>query len=101
MALTDVDMDNVTPATWPLADAPPTYWLTRFVLVRMLGGLYAVAFLVAINQILPLIGADGLLPVGLFLKQVSTALGSASAGFARLPSLFWLGHSDAALLAAA
>lgn len=59
------------------------------------------AFLVAINQILPLIGADGLLPVGLFLKQVSAALGSAGAGFARLPSLFLLGHSDATLLAAA
>ncbi|MVN74710.1 lipase maturation factor family protein [Hymenobacter sp. HMF4947] len=80
---------------------PPTYWLTRFVLLRLLGALYAVAFLVAINQVIPLIGAKGLLPVGLYLKQVSTALGSAGAGFARLPSVFWLGHSDAALLAAA
>ena len=96
-----MDINGAAPATWPLAGAPPTYWLTRFVVLRLLGGLYAVAFLVAINQILPLIGADGLLPVGLFLKQVSAALGSAGAGFARLPSLFWLGHSDAALLTAA
>lgn len=87
--------------TLPAADAPPTYWLTRFVLLRLLGALYAVAFLVAITQVVPLIGAHGLLPVGLFLQQVSAALGSAAAGFARLPSLFWLGHSDAALLAAA
>lgn len=35
-------------------DAPPTYWLTRFVLLRLLGTLYAVAFLVA------LIGPEGL-----------------------------------------
>ena len=83
------------------SSTPPTYWLTRFVIVRLLGMLYAVAFLVAINQIIPLIGSTGLLPVGLFLKQVSQALGSAGAGFARLPSVFWLGHSDTALLAAA
>ena len=35
----------------------PTYWLTRFVILRLLGIVYAVAFLVAINQIVPLIGA--------------------------------------------
>ncbi|HEX8657072.1 MAG TPA: hypothetical protein VF690_06040 [Hymenobacter sp.] len=83
------------------SSTPPTYWLTRFVIVRLLGVLYAIAFLVAINQIIPLIGSTGLLPVGLFLKQVSQALGSTGAGFARLPSIFWLGHSDTALLVAA
>ena len=82
-------------------DSPPSYWLTRFVLLRLLGALYAVAFLVAINQIIPLIGSNGLLPVGLYLERVSAALGSDGAGFLRLPSLFWLGHSDAALLTAA
>jgi hypothetical protein len=79
----------------------PTYWLTRFVILRLLGALYAVAFLVAINQIIPLIGEHGLLPVGLFLKQASAALGSSGAGFVRLPSVFWFGHSDGVLLAAA
>jgi len=29
----------------------PTYWLTRFVILRLLGVIYAIAFLVAINQI--------------------------------------------------
>jgi len=81
--------------------APPTYWLTRFVILRLLGVIYAVAFLVAINQILPLIGSDGLLPVGGYLKQLSDALGSVGAGFMRLPSLFWLWHSNAALLTVA
>jgi hypothetical protein len=76
----------------------PTYWLTRFVILRLLGVVYAIAFLVAINQIIPLIGINGLLPANLFLKQVSEALGSAGAGFVRLPSVFWLWHSDAALL---
>ena len=82
-------------------DNPPTYWLTRFLILRLLGVIYAVAFLVAINQIIPLIGANGLLPVGIYLKQVSHALGSVGAGFVRLPSLFWLWHSDTALLTVA
>jgi len=76
----------------------PTYWLTRFMILRLLGVVYAVAFLVAVNQIIPLIGADGLLPAGTYLQQVNEALGSAGAGFMRLPSVFWFWHSDAALL---
>src|SRR6476659_3458529 len=83
-----------------LADSParPTYWLTRFVILRLLGLIYAIAFLVAINQIIPLIGSDGLLPLNSYLQYVSKALGSNSAGFMRLPSLFWFWHSDTALL---
>jgi hypothetical protein len=78
-----------------------TYWLTRFMILRLLGLIYAIAFLVAVNQMLPLIGSDGLTPVGLYLKRISTALGGNTAGFIRLPSIFWLWHSDAALLTVA
>jgi len=86
----------------PLTPVPgPEYWLTRFVILRLLGIVYAVAFLVAINQIVPLIGSDGLLPVGLFLDRVREGLGSTSVGFLRLPSLFWFSHSDAMLLGSA
>ncbi len=80
---------------------PAEYWLTRFAILRLLGFVYAVAFLVAANQIVPLIGSNGLLPVGSFLGRVGDALGSRRAGFMRLPSVFWLGHSDGALLGAA
>jgi hypothetical protein len=79
----------------------PTYWLTRFLILRLLGLIYAVAFLAAINQIIPLIGANGLLPVGTFLKEAGDGFGSAGAGFTHLPSLFWFGHSDKALLSVA
>lgn len=79
----------------------PTYWLTRFLILRLLGIVYAVAFLVAINQILPLIGSDGLTPVDGFIQRVTAALGSTGAAFMRLPSLFWLTHSDTALLTVA
>ena len=70
---------------------PPTYWLTRFMILRLLGIIYAVAFLVLINEVVPLIGVDGLLPVGNFLKQITNAIGSTE-GFIRLPSVFWFGH---------
>jgi len=76
----------------------PTYWLTRFMILRLLGIVYAIAFLVAINQVIPLIGSNGLTPLEIYLKNVSAALGSDTAGFFRLPSLFWLWHSDAALV---
>ena len=77
---------------------PAGYWLTRFLMLRLLGAIYAIAFLVAINQIIPLIGEQGLTPVGLYLQRVSDSLGSRGAGFMRLPSLFWIDHSDASLM---
>lgn len=79
----------------------PTYWLTRFLILRLLGAIYAVAFLVAIHQIIPLIGAQGLLPVDMYLENISHALGSSRTGFERLPSLFWFAHSDTTLLTTA
>ena len=78
-----------------------SYWLTRFVLLRLLGFVYAVAFFTAARQIQPLIGSHGLLPVGLFLSRVQNTLGSVPAGLVRLPSVFWFAHSDGVLQAAA
>ena len=94
-------MDSLSRMVNQAPGARPTYWLTRFLILRLLGLIYAVAFLVAIHQIVPLIGANGLLPVGMFLNSVADALGSGGAGFRRLPSLFWFGHSDSFLLTAA
>jgi hypothetical protein len=78
----------------------PTYWLTRFMILRLLGALYAIAFLVAVNQVLPLIGSNGLTPLAMYLKRVRDALGS-DGGFFQLPSLFWFWHSDTALMVVA
>jgi len=93
-------MDSASNTVFGHSNAP-TYWLTRFVILRLLGVVYAVAFLVGVNQIIPLIGENGLTPVGGYLKYISNVLGSAGAGFLRQPSLFWFGHSDAMLLAVA
>jgi len=78
-----------------------SYWLTRFVILRLLGVIYAVAFLVAAQQILPLIGSHGLTPVDLFLPRVTAGTGSTMQGFLAMPSLFWFGHDDQTLVVTA
>ena len=72
----------------------PSYFLTRLVFLRLLGGIYFIAFLGLVKQLRPLIGRDGLLPAQTFLAEVAASAGSRSAGFRELPSLFWLGASD-------
>jgi hypothetical protein len=94
-------MDRLSRMVNPVSGVRPTYWIARFLILRLLGLIYAVAFAVAIHQIIPLTGANGLLPLGMFLDQVADSIGSRSAGFLRLPSLFWFDHSDTTLLIAA
>src|SRR2546423_9235824 len=79
----------------------PTYWLTRFVLLRLLGVVYFVAFLSLARQVLPLIGHDGLLPAAQYLDRLAAHLGSRRAGFFALPSVFWVDGSDRLPLARA
>ena len=71
-----------------------SYWLTRFVILRLLGFVYAVAFLVAAQQLVPLIGEHGLTPAARFLTSVQTELGSPTSGMRHVPTLFWFGLSD-------
>jgi lipase maturation factor len=74
-----------------------SYWLTRFVILRLLGFVYAIAFLVAAQQLVPLIGEHGLTPANHFLATIQSQLGSRSGGMLRVPTLFWFGISDPAL----
>jgi len=71
-----------------------SFWLVRAALLRGLGCIYAVAFLILVNQGPALLGAHGLLPAARFLELVAEQLGSRGAGFWHLPSLFWLSASD-------
>src|ERR1051325_3342188 len=66
------------------------YWLTRFWFQRSLAFIYLLAFLIAANQFIPLLGDHGLQPVSLFLQRVR---------FSDVPSLFWINHSDAFITA--
>ncbi|MFI5183305.1 MAG: lipase maturation factor family protein [Vicinamibacteria bacterium] len=81
----------------PVSDR--SYWLTRFLFLRMLGLVYTVAFLVVVNQWMPLLGSHGLLPAGEFLDRIAASRGRDVATFFQLPTLFWLDASDAAFRA--
>ncbi len=76
----------------------PSWWLTRFIILRLLGFVYLIAFLVAANQIVPLVGDNGLMPARLFLDRVAAHFGSRAQGFLQLPSLFWMNLSDGLLV---
>ncbi len=91
-------LDDARPAAPDEASARPTYWLTRFVILRLLGFVYFFAFLSLARQVLPLIGSKGLLPAAAFLHLAEIHFGSPDAAFAALPSLFWLHLSDRALV---
>jgi hypothetical protein len=81
-----------------LQSASERYWLTRFLILRWVGFIYAVAFYTAARQITALIGERGLLPVDHFLGNLERHFRSRGGAFMEMPSLFWLGHSDAALV---
>src|SRR5437763_12057771 len=70
------------------------YWLTRFVILRLLGFVYAIAFLVAVNQLVPLIRATGLTPAHDYLSRIHSFYGSRTEAMLHVPSLFWFGVSD-------
>jgi Lipase maturation factor len=74
------------------------YWLTRFLILRLLGFIYFIAFLILINQAVPLIGENGLLPADAFLTLLQKHFASRGRGFVEYPSLFWFHLSDASLL---
>ncbi|MET0390455.1 MAG: lipase maturation factor family protein, partial [Polyangiales bacterium] len=76
--------------------AAPTFWLTRWVFLRALGFVYTIAFGIALQQIVPLIGDQGLQPASLYLTRLR-----AYTSFWQHPTLFWPGVSDAGLRAAA
>jgi uncharacterized membrane protein YphA (DoxX/SURF4 family) len=80
----------------PRPQGPPGYLLPRWLFLRAMGVIYFSAFYSLAFQIRGLLGPDGLLPVGLYLKDVAQQLGSARFWFA--PTLLWLDSSDRALM---
>jgi hypothetical protein len=73
------------------------FWLTRFIFLRALGGIYFVAFLSLFNQFKPLFGHNGLLPAHLFLQQLSHSFPTKFSAFLKHPTLFWIHLSDQAM----
>jgi lipase maturation factor 1 len=74
---------------------PSSYVLSRWVFLRLLGLVYVIAFLSLRVQVVGLIGAHGILPVGNFLQAVQRDFGSEAHRL--FPTLAWISSSDAAL----
>src|SRR5437763_13215937 len=66
----------------------------RFFL-RVMGAIYAIAFVSFGVQAMGLVGSHGILPAAEFLQAVRAAAGSAA--FREVPTLLWLNASDAAI----
>ncbi|MFT5466698.1 MAG: hypothetical protein ACI8UO_001798 [Verrucomicrobiales bacterium] len=67
------------------------YQVTRFLIVRLLGLCYAMAFLIFLRQGPGLIGEHGILPA----DRLLSALAEKGTNFWQLPTIFWFNHSDA------
>ncbi len=75
------------------------YQFTRFIILRLLGLCYTMAFLVFVRQAPGLIGENGILPIERFFELVSRNHGGAAEVFRQMPSIFWFEYSDRFLLA--
>lgn len=94
MSSDEAQLDTHAEAAPAPSREKPSYWLTRFVILRWLGFVYFFAFYSAAKQIVPLIGGQGLLPADHFLDLVKAQSGGAFNGFLELPSIFWFSASD-------
>src|SRR5438132_13123089 len=68
-----------------------SYWLTRFAILRLLGFVYAVAFLIAAQQLVPLVGEHGLTRANHFFQRAKPLFAPRSPAAFHLPSLFCSG----------
>ncbi len=78
-----------------MPDPPPSYRLSRWVFLRLLGLTYSIAFVSLATQVTGLIGSDGILPAGAYLDRLRDTYGSEA--YRLYPTLLWLSSSDLAL----
>ncbi|HKT59152.1 MAG TPA: lipase maturation factor family protein [Gemmatimonadales bacterium] len=69
--------------------------LTRWLFLRLLGLVYAIAFGSLAVQVAGLIGPRGLEPAGSYLDWARSIYGGSA--YRQLPTIFWLGAGDSAL----
>lgn len=81
----------------PCPAGPPGHLLPRWLFLRALGFIYFSAFYSLVFQIRGLLGPNGILPAGLYLKEVANFLGASRYWYA--PTVLWLDSSDRTLFA--
>lgn len=90
-----MDAERAYDEGWRFPREIPSYILTRWVFLRLLGLVYLVAFASLLPQIKGLVGANGILPIADYLDAVYASYGTQS--YRLLPTLAWLNSSDAFL----
>lgn len=90
---------GITRALWGDRVERPTYRMASSLFARALAFIYMIAFASFGMQVRGLIGADGILPVKMYLQYAVAQLGSSAHW--RVPTLFWWTQSDFGLLSIA
>jgi lipase maturation factor 1 len=86
-----------TQLLWGADVRVPTFAISSWLFLRLLGVVYLLAFASYWVQLSGLNGAKGILPAAEFFDRVREILGDA--GFLQFPSICWLGAGDTALYA--
>src|SRR5713226_3119370 len=86
---------QVTRFTFGRTVSPLCYGGVEWLFLRVLAGIYCVAFASFGLQITGLIGERGILPLGRYLQAIAQTFGVR--GYWMAPSVFWIAHSDVVL----
>jgi hypothetical protein len=88
----------LNPARWTslLLENDEQYRLAGALFLRALALIYLAAFFSAALEITGLVGEQGILPAGHYLEQARQHFGNWA--WLRLPTVFWIDHSDTSLL---
>src|ERR1700722_11250810 len=94
----DLDFRAMQERLFAAHPGPPGYLTARWLFLRSLGLIFFSAFYSFAFQIRGLIGPNGILPAGDYLREVARVLGARRFWYA--PTLFWWSASDRVLMAA-
>src|SRR5437764_13644473 len=83
------------PAAGETSTGGPTYVLSRWLFLRLLGLVYLIAFVSLALQVTGLVGEHGILPATAFLDRTRALYGGAA--YRLFPTACWLGAGDGAL----
>lgn len=87
--------NRITDWLWGAHVVPPGETRTAALFLRLMGVVYATAFVSLWIQVVGLVGTHGILPAGEFLDAVASRFGPVRYWY--LPSFFWISASNTAL----
>src|SRR5881396_2798264 len=97
MDVTEPRATQRPPTATESSTGEPTYVLSRWLFLRLLGLVYLIAFVSLALQVTGLVGEHGILPAAAFLERARGLYGAAA--YRLRPTICWLGAGDGALLA--